>query len=105
MSGSLLLLGGVGQSSNDNDGSITEGAHPDGGGTRTGHCSNTPQSPATGGGSTSIRIENDSLYSRVIVAGGAGGAGGTCGSHCHGGFGGGKSGGNSYVANSLRSEG
>ena len=43
-----------------------------------------------GGGGTDIRLESDSLYSRVIVAGGGGGSGDDVGDY--GGFGGGETG-------------
>ena len=45
----------------------------------------------SGGGATDIRLNEDSLYSRVIVAGGGGGTGDTAGEY--GGFGGGETGG------------
>ena len=49
-----------------------------------------------GGGASDIRIGSNSLYARVIVAGGGGGTGnkGTDGSGLNGGYGGGTSGGN-----------
>ena len=46
-----------------------------------------------GGGSSDIRIMEDSLYARIIVAGGGGGAGlANCGHNGKGGFGGGNEG-------------
>lgn len=48
----------------------------------------------SGGGGTDIRIGNDSLYARVIVAGGGGGAsGGARSGNSVGGYGGGINGG------------
>lgn len=102
----FIYVGGEGKSAQAGDGMDTAGSFPDGGGTKTGHCSYDSTSvPGTGGGSTSIRAKSDSLYSRVIVAGGGGGAGGD--NYCtdHGGFGGGASGGNSYAIGSLRDRG
>jgi hypothetical protein len=50
----------------------------------------------SGGGATDIRLNYDSLYSRILVAGGGGGA--TNRPEQHGGFGGGISGGNGEKA-------
>ncbi|MCL2002045.1 glycine-rich protein, partial [Candidatus Saccharibacteria bacterium] len=53
---------------------------------------------ATGGGGTDIRLNINSLYSRVIVAGGGGGASGNQWGTVPGGFGGGLTGGISTTA-------
>ena len=60
--------------------------------------------PGTGGGSTSIRIRNDTNYSRVIVAGGGGASGDSVFAN-PGGFGGGLNGGNCYYKQSLQNQG
>lgn len=101
----FIYVGGEGKSAQSGDGMDTSGSFPDGGGTKTGHCSDYTSVPGTGGGSTSVRVKSDSLYSRVIVAGGGGGAGGDGECTDHGGFGGGASGGNSYACGSLRDRG
>lgn len=101
----FVYVGGQGQASKEADGAETDGAFPDGGGTKTGHCSNNSPVSGTGGGSTSIRLVSDSLYTRVIVAGGGGGAGGNCYYTDDGGFGGGKEGGNSYIEGELAKQG
>lgn len=49
-----------------------------------------------GGGASDIRINEDSLYSRIIVAGGGGGAGISAGSVSYAGCGGGTYGGDGY---------
>ena len=100
-----VFVGEEGRPSDSTDGSTTKGGFPDGGGTRISYCSAYHTVPGTGGGSTSIRIGNESKYNRVIVAGGGGGAGGDCWNVDPGGFGGGLSGGNCYYAGSLRSQG
>lgn len=89
-----VYVGGHGKTANPSDGAETSGSFPDGGGTKTGHAGSEAAVPGTGGGSTSIRLLTDSLYSRVIVAGG--GASGDQGALDHCGFGGGMSGGSSY---------
>lgn len=99
----FVVVGGKGESANSADGAETGGGFPDGGGTKTGHYSD--RSTVPGGGSTSIRVSNNSLNARVIVAGGGGGAGGDSQCTDHGGFGGGTTGGNSYCEGKLRDQG
>ena len=72
----FIYVGGEGKSAKSEDGCITNGGFPDGGGTKTGLKENYTSAPGTGGGSTSIRISSDSLYSRIIVTGGGGGGSG-----------------------------
>jgi hypothetical protein len=60
-----------------------------------GYASNTGCSSRSGGGSTDIRLKVDSLYSRIIVAGGGGGTGDQGGDS--GGHGGGLNGGNGGI--------
>lgn len=61
------------------------------GGGKIARYNNTTWSGTGGGGGTDLRIGTDSLYARIIVAGGAGGMGATGN---YGGAGGGTSGGN-----------
>ena len=100
-----VYVGEEGHPSNSSDGLTTQGGFPDGGGTKTGHCSSYTTVPGTGGGSTSIRIGSDTVYARVIVAGGGGGASGTYNFINPGGFGGGLSGGNCTYNNQLKDQG
>lgn len=101
-----IYVGGEGRPSNSSDGCFTQGGFPDGGGTKTYHCNGEyPTVPGTGGGSTSIRIEDDTNYNRVIVAGGGGGAGGSSMYADQGGYGGGLNGGNCYYKGSVQSQG
>lgn len=81
-----------GQPGNSSDVAKTDGGFPDGGST----INKWTSVPGTGGGSTSMRLKNDTEFSRIIVAGGVGGASGSSGggSSLQGGFGGGLSGGN-----------
>ena len=58
-----------------------------------GSFKNSTDSVATGGGGTDIRLNSDSLYSRVIVAGGGGGGTYSGGNGSVGGYGGGTTGG------------
>ena len=69
------------------------------------HNSSCTTVPGTGGGSTSIRIGSDTLYNRVIVAGGGGGASGDPSNVNPGGFGGGLNGGNCTYKESLQNQG
>lgn len=100
-----VFVGGKGCPSNSQDSSSTKGGFPDGGGTKTGHHESFTTVPGTGGGSTSIRIGNNTDYARVIVAGGGGGASGCCIHTYPGGFGGGLSGGNCFYNGSIQSQG
>jgi hypothetical protein len=78
----------VGSQGNDTvNGEGTQGCN--GGGYA--HCGG----PRSGGGATDIRLKVDSLYSRVIVAGGGGGTGD--GTYDTGGYGGGLNGGNGGI--------
>ncbi|MBQ1926417.1 MAG: hypothetical protein II180_09900, partial [Proteobacteria bacterium] len=77
-----IYVGGQG-GANSSCGGATAGGFNGGGGTYEGY--------AGGGGGTDIRIGSDTLYSRVIVAGGGGGAGGGNGPYT-GGAGGGTTG-------------
>ena len=100
-----VFVGEEGHPSNSSDGSSTKGGFPDGGGTKTGHYDKYTTVPGTGGGSTSIRIGDNTEFTRVIVAGGGGGA---SGDHCHvdpGGFGGGLNGGNCSYVESIQNQG
>lgn len=101
-----VFVGEEGRPSNSSEGSNTKGGFPDGVGTKTGfgHDEN-PTVPGTGGGSTSIRIGCDTIYARVIVAGGGGGASGTYNSVDPGGFSGGLCGGNCSHRESLCNQG
>lgn len=101
-----IYVGGEGRPADSQDGATTSGGFPDGGGTKTGHYDNSFTSvPGTGGGSTSIRLKSDSLYSRVIVAGGGGGASGDYHGLSGGGFGGGLNGGNCIYKDKLTDQG
>lgn len=101
-----VYVGEEGSPSNSSEGSSTKGGYPDGGGTKTGHChAECPIVPGTGGGSTSIRIGNETDYARVIVAGGGGGASGDHWTMNPGGFGGGVNGGNCFFKQSLQKQG
>lgn len=82
-----IYVGGMGKSV---DSGLAEGGF-NGGGCAYGSGTNEPGNG--GGGATDIRLNQDSLYSRVIVAGGGGGAGEDSGDVP--GYGGGTSGGTS----------
>lgn len=100
-----IVVGGEGKPGKSVDGSNTKGGFPDGGSAKTGLYSNFTTVPGSGGGSTSIRIKTDSIYSRVIVAGGGGGASG-CGSQVnHGGSGGGICGCNCFYEGNIKDGG
>lgn len=100
-----VYVGGEGKPGDSEEGSVTDGSFPDGGGTKTGHIQEYTSVPGTGGGSTSIRLITDTDYSRVIVAGGGGGAGGDSQCDNLGGFGGGLNGGNCYYDSSITRQG
>jgi hypothetical protein len=78
-----LYTGGAGKSNLVTSGTVLEGGF-NGGGSILGQTKDW--TVASGGGGTDIRIAQDSLYARVIVAGGGGSA--TYGSHGYGGAGG-----------------
>jgi hypothetical protein len=84
---SLHLYAGGQGSLVETTSTIIEGGFNGGGGAYT---TSTTYKPGTGGGGTDVRIETDSLYARVIVAGGGGGSYGY--SSWSGGAGGGTSG-------------
>lgn len=86
-----VLVGGMGVTAAASDGAVTRGGFPDGGDTKTGLGRYTSV-PGTGGGSTSIRVSSDTLFTRLIVAGGGGGASGDISKTWNGGCGGGQSG-------------
>ena len=75
-----------------------------GGGTTINHAS---RNSGAGGGATDIRISQNSLYSRVIVAGGGGGAGASLSTDYTvlGGVGGGASGGTGIYTSKLSANG
>lgn len=67
-----IYVGGQGTSTGTSTTGTVSGGFNGGG---NGHSSSTSYLCSAGGGATDIRIAEDSLYSRVIVAGGGGGAG------------------------------
>lgn len=81
-----IYAGGVGSISGNGK---ADGGFPNGG---SSWASGTSEGAGGGGGSSDIRIGTDSLYARVIVAGGGGGGGED---NETGGYGGGKTGGTS----------
>lgn len=87
-----VLVGGMGVTAAASDGAVTRGGFPDGGDTKTGLRESYTSVPGTGGGSTSIRVSSNTLFTRLIVAGGGGGASGDSINTWHGGCGGGQSG-------------
>lgn len=73
-----LYTGGQGGSSSSSaSGTINAGGFNGGGGGRVRYYSKRYTSSGGGGGASDIRIGQDSLYARVIVAGGGGGEAGT----------------------------
>lgn len=85
-----LYVGGQGTSTGTSVTGTVVGGFNGGG---NGYSSSTTYLSSAGGGASDIRIGQDSLYARVIVAGGGGGSGSYNASyHCSGGIGGGSSG-------------
>lgn len=90
-----LYAGGAGLAGRTNSGDCVLGGFNGGGNsgyTGVGFDSNNPGGGGSGGGGTDIRIGTDSLYARVIVAGGGGGSGISYETAGTGGAGGGTSG-------------
>lgn len=85
-----IYTGGVGSISGNGK---ADGGFPNGG---SSWASSTSEGAGGGGGSSDIRIGTDSLYARVIVAGGGGGAGVTSANANPCGCGGGEYGGDGY---------
>ncbi|MBQ4359837.1 MAG: hypothetical protein II767_06235, partial [Proteobacteria bacterium] len=88
-----IYVGGVGKTATGNDTSASWVGGYNGGG----DAEYSGYGGGSGGGGTDIRIATDSLYSRVIVAGGGGGAGYKYSIVPHGGVGGGTNGGDGVV--------
>lgn len=93
-----VYVGGQGVGSDGTTGTRTGGFN--GGG--NGYIRYTSYGGTGGGGATDIRVGNDSLYARVIVAGGGGGAGSYSGNYYwSGGYGGGTSGGTNPASQTV----
>ena len=92
----FIYVGGMGKSIGSG---LAEGGFNGGG---TAYGSSTSEPANGGGGASDIRINEDSLYSRVIVAGGGGGGGEDSGDKP--GYGGGTSGGASSGMSTLATQ-
>lgn len=88
-----IMVGGQGTFNSGSSAATTGGFN--GGG--TGYNYSTSYTAAGGGGASDIRIGQNSLYARVIVAGGGGGSGVYSSTAGTGGYGGGTSGGTGSV--------
>ena len=91
-----LYVGGAGgYSTSSTQGTTTAGGFNGGGSSKVRYYLDTYSSGGGGGGATDIRIGQDNLYARVIVAGGGGGGAGEAGYNTK--AGGGLTGGSAYT--------